>query len=109
MQTVCENYDLYHELSPDMQCEKLAMLAHELTMLIRNEYELKSSGLINPGRVRTLNEIQHRLTSHLTALLREDSHRYPDEVIVNIIHDDADCAQAFSRLLVQRTSPTAHR
>ena len=99
MQSVLNTYDLFSGLPISKQCVVLSLLAHELTIIMREHYELKNDGLDNPCRVRTLNELQHRITSHLSALLRNDSRRFPDEVIGNIIDDDVDCRNAFRRVL----------
>src|SRR4051812_31358978 len=86
--------------------EFLAGFAYELTVLARDSYEPGREGLTHPARVRKLNEIQHRVTSFLWALLRNDPRRYPDEILVRIIHEpmgdavlEAQVAGSFFRSL----------
>jgi hypothetical protein len=98
----------FRSLPPAAQLEALVRLAHELTIVGRDTYEASSSGLQYPDRLRCLNEVQHRVTSHVLALLTGDPDRYPDEVLVSLIleHDDAELgrqvAAAFSRSLSQQ-------
>jgi hypothetical protein len=70
--------------------EALIHLSHELTILARDTYEPGSTRLSHPSRLRAINEVQHRISGHLLALLRNDPGRYPDEVLAQIIlgHDD---------------------
>jgi hypothetical protein len=89
--------------------EFLAHLAYELTIIARDSYEAGENGLTNPRRVRRINEIQHRLSAFLWALLRNDSQRYPDEVLVRIVLEQTDdsalerqISEAFTRLTTQR-------
>jgi hypothetical protein len=63
----------------------VAHLMHELTVVARDSYEVGADGLTNPRRVRKINEIQHRLSSFLRSLLRDDPRRYPDELIVRMV------------------------
>jgi hypothetical protein len=70
---------------PDEKAAFLALLAQELTILARDTYEVGGAGLVDPSRMRTINEIQHRVTSFLAALLRKEPGRCPDEVLVQII------------------------
>jgi hypothetical protein len=92
-------------LSPASQIEALVRLAHELTILGRDAYEPGSLELRHPQRLRSLNEVQHRVTSHVLALLRGDPGRYPDEVLASIILEQDDpelrrqVAGAFARSL----------
>jgi hypothetical protein len=88
--------------------EALVHLIQELTILVRDTYEVGSSGLSNPARLRALNEVQHRISSHALALLRNDPCRYPDEVLANIIlgHDDdlefqRQITEAFARVMAR--------
>ena len=82
--------DDFRGLRPAAQIEALARLAHELTIVARDTYEVSSPDLRSPHRLRCLNEVQHRVTSHLLALLTGDPGRYPDEVLVSIILDQDD-------------------
>jgi hypothetical protein len=87
------------------QIEVLVRLAHELTVVGRDTYEASSLGLRHPHRLRSLNEVQHRVTSHVLALLAADPGRYPDEVLASILLEQDDpelrrqVAAAFARSL----------
>jgi hypothetical protein len=98
--------DTFLALPRNQQIEALVCLSHELTILARDTYEVGSTGLTHPARLRTINEVQHRIIAHVLALLRNDPARYPDDVLVNIIlgHEDdpelqRQILQAFSRVL----------
>jgi hypothetical protein len=97
----------YKSLPVSAQIEALVRFAYELTIVARDTYEPGSMALRFPERIRCLNELQHRIMSHLLALLTGDTHRYPDEVLVSILleHDDAELgrmvAGAFGRSLSQ--------
>ncbi|MDT4896240.1 MAG: hypothetical protein QOH25_1317 [Acidobacteriota bacterium] len=91
--------------------EILAHLIHELTVIARDNYEVGHDGLTNPQRVRRINEVQHRISDFLCALLGNNPHRYPDDVLLRIIlehPDDSDLerqlGEAFTRLANQRLS-----
>ena len=75
----------FSSYSPEEKTDFLARLAHSLTILARDTYEVGRNGLTNPSRLRTLNEVQHRVTAFLLALLKNDPKRYPDDVLVRII------------------------
>lgn len=109
MMTTDEAIAIFSAYSPREQEEFLAHLIHELTIIARDSYEAGGDGLTNPQRVRSLNEIQHRLSAFLSALLRHDSKRYPDDVLVKIVlkHPDdstleRQLGEAFARLTNQR-------
>jgi hypothetical protein len=59
--------------------------AHALTILARDTYAVGEDGLTHPSRLRTMNEIQHRVMSFLIALRKDEAPRYPDDVLVRII------------------------
>ncbi|HEX8919857.1 MAG TPA: hypothetical protein VF766_00170 [Pyrinomonadaceae bacterium] len=89
--------------------EFLAHLIHELTIIARDNYEVGQDGLINPQRMRRINEVQHRISDSLCALLQNNPHRYPDDVLVRIILEHPDdnaleqqLSEAFARLANQR-------
>ena len=96
----------YAALPADEQAEVLSLLALELTIAAREWYEPGDAGLSDASRVRALNEVQHRVTSHLAALLRGDAGRYPCDVLTAIVLDGASDPQlgrikasAFARAL----------
>ena len=75
----------FSALSVEEQKNFLVQLSHELTMLARDAYEIGTQDFTNPSQVRAVNEIQHRIASHLLALIKNDTNRYPDETLVKII------------------------
>jgi hypothetical protein len=74
------------------QVKTLVRLANELTILARESYDHASLGIKEPDRLRAINELQHRITSHALALLAHDAGRYPEEVIGSMIlaNDDPE-------------------
>jgi hypothetical protein len=98
----------FRSLPPAAQIEALVRLAHELTIIGRDTYETSSLELRYPHRLRGVNEVQHRVTSHVLALLTADPGRYPDEVLASIILEQDDpelrrqVAAAFARSLSQQ-------
>ena len=83
--TVEEAITVFSSYSVEEKEQFLAHLMYELTILARESYEVGRDGLTDPQRVRLLNEVQHRVSAFLWALLRNDSQRYPDDVFVRII------------------------
>jgi len=106
--TTDEAITIFSAFSPGEKADFLAALMHELTVVARDSYEVGDDGLTNPRRVRRINEIQHRLSGFLWALLRDNPRRYPDDVIIKIVleyPDDHTLAQhtstAFARLVAR--------
>jgi hypothetical protein len=98
----------FSSLTTEEKADFLALLAHELTIVARDSYEVGREGLTNPARVRAVNEVQHRVTGFLVALLKNDVKRYPDDVLVNIIFElpgeaglQKQVAEAFARSLTR--------
>lgn len=107
--TIDEAIAIFSAYSLREKEEFLAHLIYELTVVARDNYEVTGDGLTNSQRVRRINEIQHRLSAFLWALLRNDSKRYPDEVLVRIILEhpedsvlERQLAETFARLANQR-------
>jgi|SRR6516162_3472554 hypothetical protein len=99
----------FRSLPPASQIESLVRLAYELTIVGRDTYEPASLGLQHPNRLRSLNEIQHRVTSHVLALYAADSGRYPDEVLASIIleQDDPELRRQVAAAFARSLSPQA--
>ncbi len=90
----------------------LAQLMYELTPVVRDNYESGQDGLTNARRVRRINEVRHRVSAFLLAVLRDNPQRYPDDVLVRIIIDHPDdevvtrqSDGVFTRLAAQRLTP----
>jgi hypothetical protein len=105
-----ESIAIFSSYSVEEKEEFIAQLIHELTIVARGTYEVGRDGLSEPQRLRRINEVQHRLSAYLWALLRKDERRYPDGVLLKLFilgqHDDAVLEQevrtAFMRVLAQR-------
>ena len=86
----------------------LIQLAHVLTIIARETYEVGGEGVIEPARLRLINEVQHRVTDFLRALVQHDPRRYPDEMLMKIVLEHADdldlqpqVQEAVARLIAQ--------
>jgi hypothetical protein len=97
--------------SVEEKMEFLTALAHEITILTRDSYEVGTVGLTRPARVRALNEVQHRVLGFLLALVKDSPARYPDDALVEMIlepREDPELQRqlhgAFTRLMQQMTS-----
>ncbi len=77
--------EVFSTYSPDEKIDFLIQFAHALTILARDTYEVGTEGLSKPSRLRIINEVQHRVTSFLIALMKNDVKRYPDDTLVRII------------------------
>jgi hypothetical protein len=101
--------DEFRALPPASQLETLVRLTHALTVVGRDAYEPDSLELRHPQRLRSLNEVQHRISSHVLALLVGDSARYPDDLLLSMILEQDDpelkrqVAAAFARSLSPQT------
>ena len=107
--TVDEAIAVFTSSSLNEKKDFLAQLIHDLTIDARDSYEVGGSGLTNPQRVRRINEVQHRVSDFLLALMRDNPHRYPDETLVRIVLEhpsDSELEQqlnrTFTRLANQR-------
>ena len=107
--TIDENIALFISYSTDEKKEFIARLMYELTLVARDSYEVGQDGLTNPQRVRRINEVQHRVSAYLLALLRDNPNRFPDDVLVRIVlehqHDEVlerQLNEAFARLTARR-------
>ncbi|HKS29413.1 MAG TPA: hypothetical protein VJS44_16400 [Pyrinomonadaceae bacterium] len=81
---------LFSSYSLEEQREFLTRLIHELTVLARDSYEVGKDGLTNPQRMRRINEVQHRISANLYALLHGGSYRFPDDVLMRIVLEHED-------------------
>src|SRR4051812_5055181 len=63
----------------------LALLVFELTVVARDTYDIGQDGLINPARMRVINEIQHRISAYLVALRQDDAQPDSDDALMRIV------------------------
>lgn len=89
--------------------ELLSHLIYELTILMRDSYEVGGDSLTNPQRARFINEVQHRVSALLWATLRHDPQPFPDEFLVRLVMEhqgdnvlERQLSNIFTRLLSQR-------
>jgi hypothetical protein len=85
MNEVHQALDRFCKYTAHEKIDFLVQFAHALTILARDTYAVGEDGLTNPSRLRIINEIQHRVTGCLMALCKNDSKRYPDDVLVRIL------------------------
>jgi hypothetical protein len=107
--TVDEAINVFVSYSSEDRKEFLAHLMYELTVIARDSYVTDNDGLTNLPRVRRLNEVQHRVSAFLWALLRNDPQHYPDDTLVRVILEHPDdnnlqqqLTEAFARLTTHR-------
>lgn len=111
--TVDQAIEIFRNYSRREKIDFLLHLAHALTILARDTCEARREGLTQPARLRRVTEVQHRVLSSLIALTKNETKRYPDEVLVRLIlehPEDRDLQQqleqAFSHLTEQITVTT---
>jgi hypothetical protein len=80
----------YCGLSRDAQLRVLASFGHALTIAAREAYDERDAERQRLRRLCDINEILHRVLSHIHALARHDRARYPDTVLVAIFLDYGD-------------------
>ncbi len=109
--TVDEAITVFSSYSDEDKREFLAHLMCELTIIARDNYEAGGDGLTNPQRMRQINEVQHRVSESLWALLRKDSRRYADDLFVKTVLEGSNdlilkrqLSEAFERLASHRVS-----
>jgi hypothetical protein len=88
--TIEEAARTFAGLSADAQALFLARFGHNLTVAARDTYDFQAPTVRAPERLRALNEIQHRVLSHIHALLAQGEWRYPDDTLVSIFLEHAD-------------------
>ena len=109
--TVDEAIALFSSYSTEEKEEFLAHFMHELSIIARDSYEVGQDGLTNPPRVRRINEVQHKVSAFLCAILQGDPQRFPENVLVKIILEHPDDAilerqlgESFARLTRNRVT-----
>jgi hypothetical protein len=111
--TLSQAIDTFSNYSPQEQIDFLVHFAHTLTILARDTYEAGEEGLTQPARLRSMNEVQHRIMGFLLALMKQEGKRYPDNVFVRLLLEHPDdvvlqqqLQEAFSHLAIQMASAT---
>jgi hypothetical protein len=88
--TTDEAITAFRSLSREQQIRFLVSYAHWLSLVGRNTYEAGTENVLNPKRLREINEVQHRVVGQTLKLLDEVEDRYPDDVLATIIVMEAD-------------------
>jgi hypothetical protein len=111
--TVAQAIEIFRNYSRQEKIDFLVHLAHALTILARNTYEVGGEGLTQPARLRCITEVQHRVLSSIIALLKNEMIRYPNTVLLRLILEhpedrvlEQQLEQAFGHLTVQMAVPT---
>jgi hypothetical protein len=107
--TVDDAINVFVSYSSEDKKEFLAHLIYDLTVVARDSYAVEDDGLSNPQRVRIINEVQHRVSAFLWALLRNDPQRYPDDILVRIILEHPDDNDLQHQLNESFARLTSHR
>jgi hypothetical protein len=81
---------IYSLQSPPQQIHTLCLLSFYLTLNGRSFYLPGTSIEQASKALRTINEIQHSISSQLLPLLADDQKRYPDDVFINIVIEKSD-------------------
>jgi DNA-binding transcriptional LysR family regulator len=108
--TVHQTIEIFRNYSPQEKIDFLVHLAHALTILARDTYEVRGEGLTQPSRLRRITEIQHRVLSTIIALMKHEAKRYPDEVLVQLVlehPEDPDLQQQLQGAVSHLTTQMA--
>ena len=75
----------FKELSAIDKARFLARFMYELTLDGRNFYSPNSTQDIDAGKLRFINEVQHRVTRFIEQILIDDPARSPDDVMLRLL------------------------
>lgn len=86
----------------------LSAFIHDMTVFMRSAYELE--GADSAARLKAWNELLHRLSANLEAMLAGSVDRYPDDVLMQIVAAADDGLRqvvdvAFARALERAAVP----
>lgn len=79
-------------LDAEGQVNTLLAFAWFLTIAAREAYRPGTAEVADPRKLRSSNEIMHLLLQHVQALLEDRSDRYPEQVLVRAIFEQAEQA-----------------
>ena len=103
-----EAITFFSSLTDDERKKFLAHFSHWLTVIARDSYETGTENFTNQPRMRYVNEIQHQISSYLLALLENNSERYPDDILMQIILEHSDDKE-FERQVIRAFEKVAAR
>jgi hypothetical protein len=87
--TKLELLQIYTGLDSSAKARFLVALSHQLTIRMRENYDESIDSDKQIKRLMGANELQHHLSSETRHLLEEDTKRYPDEILLNILLEKA--------------------
>ena len=98
--------ELYASLNRNAQIKLLSRFGFNLTIAARETYEVGTDQVLDPTRLREINEVQHRVLGHIGKLLSNDADRYPDHVLISILlrHDDMTLRAQAERAFLEAAS-----
>jgi hypothetical protein len=88
----------YTALDSPAKARFLAVLSNQLTVFMREEYDESLDSARRIKRLMGANELQHHLSSELRHHLDQDTNRYPDEVLLNILLEKAQYFELSNQL-----------
>jgi len=75
----------FKELASIDKARFLARFMYELTLDARNFYSPNSTQDIDAGKLRFINEVQHRVTRFIEQILIDDPARSPDDMMLRLL------------------------
>jgi hypothetical protein len=98
--TYAETTAEFLKLPPPRKAKFLLNLAHALTVRARGAYSAGGAGAHDGARLRAVNELQHKVIGHLVYLADADRSGYPDDVLLRMLDEIAEEANAQADLRV---------
>ncbi len=95
---VNEAVSLYCSKSEAEQVKFLSRLSHQITIFARDTYEFESDSLSDPIKLRSINEMMHRILGQQFDLLLSNTSRYPDGTFIEILFEMAAACHFESHL-----------
>jgi hypothetical protein len=92
--TYAETAAEFLKLPPTKKATFLLHLAHALTVRARGAYVPQGPGGYDGARLRAINELQHKVIGHLVYLDDANRSGYPDDVLVRMLEELAEGANA---------------
>lgn len=96
--TKLELLPIYTALDSSAKARFLAVLSHQFTVYMRENYDESIASDQRIKRLMGANELQHHLSSELRHHLDEDINRYPNEVLLDILFEKAHYYQLSNEL-----------
>lgn len=98
----------YKSLTRNVQIELLSRVAHALTIEGRGTYVTGTEDVADGRRLRSFNELLHRITGQLASMIEENPRRYPDDVFAEILWEsmsELKCEKNLVQTLQSLTKP----